>query len=159
MIDSALHHGGDGVPVAVFSDFFCPYCRGLIGRLAARDGPKIAVTWHELPLLGANSVIAARAAEAAALQGGYVAFYEALIAQGFRPPPSWMAGVADEVGLSGSQLRRDMDGPVVADRLTTSARSAASLGIRGTPGIVIGRKAVLGALDEGQMERLIGGLA
>ncbi|MEO0764415.1 MAG: protein-disulfide isomerase, partial [Pseudomonadota bacterium] len=37
-LDAVVHRDReDGVvPVAGFSDFFCPYCRGLIGRLEAR---------------------------------------------------------------------------------------------------------------------------
>ena len=57
------------VPVAVFSDFYCPYCRVLIEHLGARDDPRISLHWHELPLLGPVSVVAAKAAVAADRQG------------------------------------------------------------------------------------------
>ena len=46
-----------GVPVAVFSDFFCPNCRELDARLAKRTD--IAITWHQLPLLGPSSKLVA----------------------------------------------------------------------------------------------------
>lgn len=156
-LDAVVHRDAEPgkVPVAVFSDFFCPYCRGLIGRLAARtDAPDIAITWHELPLLGPSSVIAAKATEAAAMQGGYRAFYAQLISDGFRPVSSWMATVADRAGLDGDLLQRDMDGPDVAGRLEQSARAAATLGFSGTPGIAIGKNAILGALDKTAMEAL-----
>lgn len=144
------------VPVAVFSDFFCPYCRGLIGRLGARNvGTPISITWHELPLLGPSSGIAAKASEAAALQGGYIPFVRALQTRGFRPVPSWMGTVATGIGLDGAQLVRDMEGPVVTDRLDKTLRIAARLGFYGTPGIVIGKSAILGALESAQMEDLI----
>lgn len=144
-----------GVRVAVFSDFFCPYCRSLVGRLRARvAAPDIAVNWHELPLLGPHSVLAAKAAEAAALQGGYAAFYNGLLAEGFRPTRGWMRRVAETVGLDGARLEDDMRGPIVAGRLEASAAAAATLGVFATPGIVIGRKVVLGALDTNTMEEL-----
>lgn len=141
------------VPVAVFSDFFCPYCRGLIGRLSARsDKPSLAITWHELPLLGPNSVLAAKAAEAAALQGGYKEFYTTLVQEGFRPSHRWFAQVAERAGLDGARLLNDMDGMDVADRLDASARAASMLGFSGTPGIAIGKFAILGALERTAME-------
>ena len=161
-LDAVVHRDRiDGaVPVAVFSDFFCPYCRWLIGRLGARTtSPRIASSWHELPLLGPQSVLVARAAEAAALQGGYAAFYRQMLADGFRPSPAWIARVAEAAGLDGARVRRDMDGDAVAARLLASARAARTLGFIGTPGLAVGRSAVLGALGTAQMEDLISDVA
>lgn len=157
MLGSALYRdASDGVRVAVFSDFFCPYCRGLVGRLRARKAqPHLALNWHELPLLGPNSTIAAKAAEAAALQDGYAEFYDQMITDGFRPLASWMRRIADAAGLDGKKLERDMEGPEVATRMAQSASAAATVGFFATPGIVIGRKAVLGSLDKGLMDDLI----
>ena len=161
-LDAVVHRDRvDGaVSVAVFSDFFCPYCRGLIGRLGARtSSPRIAISWHELPLLGPQSIIVARAAEAAGLQGGYAAFYRQMLADGFRPSPAWIARVAEAAGLDGARVRRDMDGDAVAARLLASARAARTLGFIGTPGLAVGRSAVLGALGTDQMEDLISDVA
>lgn len=148
------------VPMAVFSDYFCPYCRvifaRLLNRLQLRDIP-ITVAWHELPLLRAESHFAARASVAAARQGGYEAFHAALIAQGLRPVPAAMGRLADQVGLDGARLIADMESASVAAQLAASARAAQQLGIFATPGVVIGQKVVLGALDAPQMEGLIAG--
>mgnify|MGYP001794106771 CR=1 FL=1 len=148
------------VPVAVFSDFFCPYCRGLIGRLRGRTAsPEIAVTWHELPLLGPASVIAAKGAVAAGLQDGYAEFYATLLSEGFKPSKTWFGRIADAAGLDGAQLMADMEAKVVTSKLDQSARAASTLGFSGTPGIVIGKDAVLGALDRDLMEDVILGNA
>ncbi len=158
-LDAVVHRDGrEGAEVAVFSDFFCPYCRDLIGRVRslAADAPRISVTWHELPLLGPNSELAARAAEAASLQGGYAAFYSELIAAGFRPLASWMGQVAERAGLDGARLVRDMDAAQVVERLNQSAAAAARLGFFATPGLVVGRKAILGALDRDRLADLAG---
>ena len=157
-LDGVVHRDAinGAVPVAVFSDFFCPYCRGLIGRLAARQADQpIAITWHELPLLGPQSVLVARAAEAAALQDGYAAFYAQILKDGFRPIPAWMGQVAQAAGLDGAKLVQDMDGPEVRARLLESARAAKTLGFLGTPGLAVGRSAILGALRANEMEDLI----
>lgn len=157
-LEPVVHRdGGAGAKLAVFSDFFCPYCRELIGRVRAlqSDGPPLSVTWHELPLLGPNSVIAARAAEAASLQDGYVPFHAQLVADGFRPVAAWMKEVAARAGLDGARLSRDMDGALVAERLADSAGAAARLGFFATPGLVVGRRAVLGALDRDRLVDLL----
>ncbi|MFL4470520.1 DsbA family protein [Tateyamaria armeniaca] len=158
-LDQVVHRDAQkvAVPVAVFSDFFCPYCRGLIARLTTRTAaPPIAISWHELPVLGPNSVLVAQAAEAAGLQGGYTAFYTQLLRDGFRPVPAWLGEVAQAAGLDGARLVRDMDGPDVSARLLASARAARTLGFVGTPGLAVARSAVLGALRADQMESLIG---
>jgi protein-disulfide isomerase len=152
-IEAALWRGED-VELAVFGDHFCPYCRLLFGRLAG-SGWRIA--WHELPLLRPESHIAARAAEAARLQGGYVAFQRALIEAGFRPGPSWLGQVAERAGLDGARLRRDMAGAEVAAGLLRSARAAETLGIFATPGVVAGRSVVLGAVSDDVIVEILNG--
>lgn len=157
-LDAVVHrdHAG-GVPVAVFSDFFCPFCRTLIARIErmAVELPAFSVSWHELPLLGPNSELAARALEAAALQGGYADFHAQLLVAGFRPLPAWMREVAGRAGLDGPRLEREMDGPRVAARLAESAAAAARLGLFATPGTVFSRRVVLGALDRERFADLI----
>lgn len=143
-----------GAPVAVFGDFFCPFCRVLMARVMAW-GPGLAITWHELPLLGPGSVLVARAAEAASLQSGYAAFYSQLRGDGFRPSEVYMGQVADRAGLDGRRLVADMQSAKVKKRLNDSASAAASLGLYATPGLVIGRKAVLGAIEERAFAELI----
>jgi len=142
-------------PVAVFSDFFCPFCRGLTVRMAARDQTRMHLRWHELPLLGPSSVIAAKAGVAADLQGKYAPFQRALVQASFRPTARHMGSVAASAGLDGARLMADMGGAAVAERLMESEAAAKRLGIFATPGLVIGRKVVLGELDEDAIDRLI----
>jgi hypothetical protein len=87
------------VPVASFSDYYCPYCRDLTVRLAARADPALRLTWHELPLLGDASEAAARAALAADLQGAYAAFQARLLRATFQPTDAYLADLAVSLGL------------------------------------------------------------
>ncbi|MEM9971176.1 MAG: DsbA family protein, partial [Pseudomonadota bacterium] len=141
------------VTVAAFSDFYCPYCKVLTARLAARDD--IAVTWHELPLLGPASDVAARAAVAAARQGGYVALQTRLTATQFRPTRRFLADMADALGLSAKQLLVDMDSEDVAQTLARSRRASRTLGIWGTPAVAVGSTLVIGAIDDAALSALI----
>ena len=119
------------VPVAAFSDFFCPFCRVLTARLADRAASPasgIAVTWHELPLLGPVSETAARAALAADRQGAYAGFQARLLSTGFRPSAAFLADMAV---------------------------ASLTLGVWGTPAVVVGRTLVMGEIGEAALDRLI----
>ena len=152
-LDQALYRVPGAPPMAVFSDFFCPFCRTLTARLSRR--PDLPVTWHELPLLGPPSEFAARAAVAADLQGAYADFVDALARRGFRPSLAHMESVADGIGIDGMRLRRDMDGPDVAARLTETRRAATTLGVVGTPGLTVGRTLVIGEVELSELDRVI----
>ncbi|MFV0359098.1 DsbA family protein [Tropicimonas sp.] len=145
------------VEVASFSDYNCPYCRVLSKTLAgiAGDG-EIAVTWHELPLLGPASVAAARAALAADMQGAYLPFHNRMMATRFRPTAPYLTEAAGALGIDGDRLLADMEGPEVAARLRRSAGLANLFGIVGTPALVVGRTLVLGNIRRRDLERLIG---
>ncbi len=144
------------VPVAAFSDYNCPYCRVLTKLVIEEaDTGTIAVTWHELPLLGPNSVIAARATLAAGLQDAYLPFHQRLMKSRFRPNAAYLETVADGLGLDPERLLRDMEGPQVTARLEASAGLANLFGIYGTPALVVGKTLVLGEIKRRDLRRLI----
>lgn len=159
----AALHGPDPipggiVPVASFSDYNCPYCRILTPRLARMEADPdvgIQVSWHELPLLGESSILGARAAIAAKRQGNYLGFHERVMATRFEPTPDYVAEVADLVGLQSGLLLFEMNGDAVLDEIARSEALGKLLGLIGTPALVVGRTVVLGAIDEGRLNRLI----
>jgi predicted DsbA family dithiol-disulfide isomerase len=145
----------DTLPLAAFSDYYCPWCRDLTVRLAAREDPGLHLAWHELPLLGEASLGAARAALAADLQGAYPAFQARLLRASFQPTDAYLTDLARSLGLDSARLLADAGGEAVARRLHTSARAAATLGIGATPALVVGRTLVLGAIPEDRLNALL----
>ena len=146
---------GGTVPVASFSDYYCPYCRDLTARLAARTEDDLRITWHELPLLGEASRAAARAALAADLQGAYPAFQARLLRAAFQPTDAYLTDLGQSLGLDPDRLLADARGDTVARRLAISARAAATLGIGGTPALVVGRTLVSGAISDTRLDALV----
>lgn len=145
-------------PVAAFSDFFCPYCRTLTERLAARaadPSSNLALSWHELPLLGPSSVIAARAAIAADMQNAYPAFQDRMMGSTFRPTPGFLIDTAIAEGLDPAKFVNDMEGQIVPSRLARSRAAARTLGIYGTPAIVVGRTLVIGQISDDHLDELL----
>lgn len=156
----------EAVPIAVFTDVNCPNCRVISATLVnwlMEGRSDIAVTFHELPLLGPSSVTAARVALAAGLQGGYLPVHHRLMQGRFRPSPAFIRTLADEAGLDADRIQSDMFSPKVEAKLRHAKALAYVLGVPGTPATVIDRTLVIGALSDRNLSRLIrrakGGLA
>ena len=160
--DPATPFGGNikgNVTVVEFVDYQCGYCkrvRPVVEELLRGDG-NIRIVFKELPILGAPSVIAARAALAAWKQshGGYNKFHFALMATKGKLSEDRIMAVAAKSGLDVERLRRDMAAPEIDEALQKNFRLAEDLGIRGTPAFVIGKRLVPGAIDLKAFQKLI----
>lgn len=139
----------DIVPVASFSDYYCPYCRVQTQQLSdLSESAGLALNWHELPLLGDNSDRAARAALAAKRQDAYVAFHAHLMRTPFAPTSAYLGKLSDELGIDETQLRQDMQSPDVIRELENSAALSRLFGFIGTPALVIGRTVIQGKITD-----------
>lgn len=128
------------VTVVEFFDYRCPYCRQAadeVKRLLAADRG-VRLVRKEFPVLGPDSVRAARAAIASARQGKYPAFHEALMTRGGPLDQAALRAVAREVGLDPVRLAADMVRPEVDSVIRASHALARDLGITGTPAFVVG---------------------
>ncbi len=148
----------DVVPIASFSDYNCAICRITTRRLAGlreiAEGTA-QVTWHELPILGETSLLAARAALAADRQGAYAAFHDRLLRSPFQPTPEYLHAVAADLGLDRDLLLADMSGDAVSERIARGLALRDVFGFPGTPAIVVGRTVIEGDVDERTLARLI----
>jgi protein-disulfide isomerase len=144
------------LPIAVFTDYYCPYCRGLSDRLIERsERQDLHLTWHELPLLGAGSLRSARAAVAAAQQGAYLPVHKHLMDTVLRPSQNTLRVLAEQFELDIDQFMADHNGPLPDQHFERSRGLARLLGLPGTPSTVVGRTVVIGAIDDRQLDRLI----
>ena len=127
------------ITVIEFFDYRCGVCKRIhpvIEKLIKTD-QKIRRIYKEWPILGADSVTAARAALASHRQGGYVAFHNAMMESRVQlNRPSIMA-IARRVGLDTKKLIRDMDNPEINDTLKRNSALAEALKLTGTPSFVI----------------------
>lgn len=145
------------VTLVEFFDARCGYCKQLHPTMEAlihRDR-NLRVVMKDLPILGPNSVLASRALLAAQRQGGYARLYDALMVLRGEPTEPVLRQQAERAGLDWARLRRDMDDPAVAARIQANLTLAQSLGIEGTPALVIGRTLVPGTVDLPTLERLV----
>ncbi len=160
--DPATPIGGNtsgNVTLVEFFDYQCGFCKRVlpaVQELLRGDG-NIRFVFKEFPILGPESVFAARAALAAWKQdhGRYNKFHFALMATKGKLSEDKVMAVAAKSGLDVDRLRRDMAAPEIDDVLQKNFRLAEDLGIRGTPAFVIGDRLVPGAIDLKTFQKLI----
>lgn len=137
------------VTLVEFFDYNCPYCKRTQPERAAAvkgDG-KVRVVYKELPILSPASKDAAKAALAANKQGKYEAFHAALMTHEGRVDSSVVRAVAKDIGLDIQKLEKDINDPAIEAEIKANIELAQRLGIRGTPGFVVGDTVVPGAID------------
>ena len=145
------------VTVVEFFDYNCPYCRSAgqtVQALLAAD-KNVRVIYREWPILGDDSVMAARAALAAREQGKYDAFHWALMNGEGRVTEALIFKVARDLGMDVAQLEADMVSPAVEAHIALSNALAQQLGFTGTPAFIVGDKTAPGMLNLDEIAMLV----
>ncbi|PAQ05061.1 hypothetical protein CIT26_32960 [Mesorhizobium temperatum] len=156
--DSPVGGNASGdVTIVEFFDYNCPYCRQVapIMAQAAADDPQLRIVYKEFPILGPDSVFAAKAALAAQRQGKYAEFHKALYDARTRVTEAVVLRIAAELGLDVPRLKTDMQLPDIQAAIDKNAQLAQALKISGTPGFVVGDQIFPGATDLATMKKLI----
>ncbi len=131
------------VTLAYFYDYACGYCRKSnpdLERLIAED-KGVRIVYREFPILGPDSVAAARASLAASKAGRFARFYEALYQAG-NPTPETLAIAGNAAAITPEQARD----PAIEAEIENNYRLASALGATGTPLFVIGDQVINSAV-------------
>ena len=140
------------VTLVEFYDYACPYCKASnphIERLVKED-KGLRVVYRELPILGPDSVVAARVALVASQSGRFNQYHDTLWAAG-RPSPETIAIAAKAVGIPAAP-RAD---PVAEAELKKNFQLAGQLGATGTPMFVVGDRVLNGAVGYDTLKQAI----
>jgi len=140
------------VTLVEFFDYACPYCKAsnpAIDRLIQED-KGLRVVYRELPILGPDSVSAARLSLEASKLGRFAQFHDTLWAAG-RPSPETNTQAAAAAGIA-PQPTAD---PAIEAELNSNMRLAGQLGATGTPLFVIGDRVMNGAVGYGMLKDAI----
>jgi len=145
------------ITVIEFFDYRCGVCKRIhpiVEKLIKTD-QNIRRIYKEWPILGADSVIAARAALASHRQGGYTAFHNAMMEARARLNRHSIMAIARRVGLDTERLTRDMDSPEIKGILKRNSALAEALKLTGTPSFVIEDTLLFGGHDLATMKSLV----
>lgn len=145
------------VTVVEFYDLRCPYCRRMVPVMAEllRQDANVRVVYKDIPILGAASVLGARAVLAAQRQDGYARLHDAVMAGPQTITEDSLRDAAGRLGLDWAKLQRDMGDPSIQARLDANLTMARTLGVDGTPVYVVGKRLLPGAVELADLQGAI----
>lgn len=135
------------VTLEEFGDFQCPPCGALhpeMKKIESEYGSRVRLIFRDFPLprIHKHAVLAARAAEAADMQGRFWAMHDLL----YENQPMWapmpdarpvFISFARSLGLDMQRFTQDIDGPQASARIAFDQQRGDSLGVKGTPTLFI----------------------
>lgn len=139
-----------------FADFQCPACGGLdpgMRRVMKDYGDRVKLVFREFPLpMHKYGFIAARAAEAAGLQGKFWEMHDALYDNqkewsDSEEPRNQFDAYAARLGLDVQRFKGDMERQDLADRIKLDIQRGNTMSVPGTPTVFLdGRELMPGKL-------------
>jgi protein-disulfide isomerase len=140
------------VTLVEFFDYACPYCKAsnpAIDRLLQED-KGLRVVYREMPILGQDSVVAARLSLEASKAGRFAQFHDTLWATG-RPSPESVAVAAKAAGIAATPT----NDPAIEAELKRNFQMAGQLGATGTPLFVIGDRVMNSAVGYDVLKKAV----
>jgi protein-disulfide isomerase len=148
------------VTIVEFLDYNCPFCKKTAPELLKllRADPRIRIIVKEWPIFGDVSEYAARSALAANWQGRFLAAHNVLIGSPHDLDEiSQVDSLLKGAGVDLARLANDrsLHAKEIDADLARYASEAQILGLKGTPGFVIGRQLVPRALTLESLRQLV----
>jgi len=146
------------VTLVEFTDFACGYCRRSVADIAAltKSNPDLRIVMRELPIISPHSAAAAKMALAAAEQGKYPQFHDAMFAAG-QLDPATIEASARNAGLDMDRAHKVAASAPVEQELRSNIALAQKLGFGGTPSWVVGDQLIPGAVGADRLAEAIKG--
>ena len=159
--------GTAGVTLTEYGDYECPYCEQYyptVKSVVTEFGDKIKFQFRNFPLtsLHRNAFAAARAAEAASLQGKFWEMHDALYDPGNYQ--SWTTSgspnvsfeqYAQQLGLNVTKFKTDFASSQVNDAINADMAEGNRLGITGTPSFFLNGKKIEIANDLKNFQKIL----
>ena len=154
------------VVMVIYSDFACPFCTQFAQNVEpelnklVKEGT-LRIEWRDLAQISETSPLAAQAGRAAAKQGKFWEFHDAVYAaadpQGH---PEYtedsLVAFAQKAGVADiEQFRTDMNATETVNAVTEAKNHAHSIGITGTPFMIVGETFIGGYQDADYMKAVI----
>jgi protein-disulfide isomerase len=145
------------VTLVEFFDYRCPYCRSMAEAVfdQVKSDGQVRLVLKELPVLGPDSVTAARAALAARNQKKYEEFHRALMKLKGPANEQTIMKTAADIGLNVEKLKKDMEDESIDAAIRNNIQLAHALNLTGTPGFIIGDQIIPGAMNQQALRQLI----
>ncbi|MEM8833736.1 MAG: DsbA family protein [Pseudomonadota bacterium] len=155
-LPTAGNADGD-VVVVEFFDYNCGYCRRALEELqkVIEEDDNIKVVLMDMPILGPSSREAAKWSLAAEEQGKYWEYHTKIMNFPGEKSARNLEKLAKDVGLDVDKLKEDKDNKRIGAMLDKNIEQARAMGIRGTPGFIIGKEITPGFIPADELLRII----
>jgi protein-disulfide isomerase len=155
-VDHVRGEPGAPLQLVMFGDFQCPFCLGaqsVLRRVRERLGEQLLFGFRHLPIPERHPLapLAAEASEAAAAQGRFWDYHDALFASQPKLSPETIFAVGGDLGLDVGRMRAEVDSGAHRDRVARDLASAEASGATGTPTFFVNGKRFFGAYDAGSL--------
>jgi Na+:H+ antiporter, NhaA family len=142
--------------LVMFGDFQCPFCLGaqsVLRRVRDRLDGRLRFAFRHLPIPERHPLapLAAEASEAAAAQGRFWEYHDALFVAQPRLSRETMLEVAQELGLDVERIAAELEAGTHRDRVARDVDSAERSGATGTPTFFVNGARHFGAYDAGSL--------
>lgn len=143
-----------GVKLVEYGDFQCPYCEAYyptVKSAVETYKDRIAFQFRNFPITSAhpNAFAAARAAEAASLQGKYWEMHDTLYDNAnwqswtnTTTPNTYFEGYAQQLGMDVNKFKTDYASQTVNNLINADMKAGSDLGVSGTPTFFLDGKQV-----------------
>ena len=140
------------VVLVEFFDYACAYCRASNPHIdqLLREDKGLRVVYRELPILGPESVAAARLSLAASKAGRFSQYYDALFAAG-RPSAETIAAATRAAGINPPPA----SGADAEAELKRNFEMAGALGATGTPLFIVGDRVMNSAVGYAALKKAV----
>jgi protein-disulfide isomerase len=161
-LDHARGEPGAPLQLVMFGDFQCPFCLGAqksLRRVRERLGDRLLFGFRHLPIPEKHPLAmeAAEASEAAAAQGRFWEYHDALYANQPKLSRETMLGVGRELGLDAERIAAEIEAGTHRPRIERDLASAAASGATGTPTFFVNGERFYGAYDAGSLVEALEG--
>jgi len=147
------------VTIVEFSDFECPACvaaQPTVKQIIANYQDKIRFVYREFPLPNHEfGLIAAKAAEAAGLQGKFWEMHDKLFEKSPALSKEQIITCAQEIGLDIDKFNQDFDSEIVSQIIAQDQADGNSAGLSATPTFFINGTKFTGGLSFEQFQQEI----
>ncbi|HKK31397.1 MAG TPA: DsbA family protein [Alphaproteobacteria bacterium] len=157
--DPFIGNADGAVTIVEFFDYRCGYCKRVLDDVVALadENSDLKIVFKEFPILGEQSVLAARVSLAVNLVNPdlYGEFHNRAMSHRGAMDENALLGIVTAIGGDSAAVKARMEDPQIASTIQKNYRLADQLGIRGTPAFIIGDTIVPGAASKSVLETLI----
>lgn len=146
--------------IVEFNDYKCGFCKRAYPEVLQllADNPDIRLVLKEYPILGAESVLASRAALAVLVNEGdevYQRFHDALMRENGPLTELSLPLIAERIGADSAKMMETLNSALVTQMIQSNRTLGQQMQITGTPTFVFGSQMVRGYVPLAGMQQIV----